>query len=118
MLKNSDLKKHDILQFEDLDENYEAEYQKIIKFLSKQHGPEYGDYFRRKINSKELFDKTKMVFLGKTGTTEKAKTEFAAVQVTLPDGNQLNLNIQTRYLRLEDRKPKHFFTKMFMISKN
>lgn len=117
MLKNSDLKKHDVLQFGVLDENYEAEYQKIIKFLGKQHGPEYGDYFLKKINSKELFNKTKMVFLGKTGTTEKTKTEFAAVEITFPGGTKLYLNIQTRYLRLKDRKSNHFFTKMFLNNK-
>ena len=55
MLKNCDLQKNDVLLFVEFGENYNTEYEKIVKFLDRQHGKEYGDFFRKKIYSSELF---------------------------------------------------------------
>lgn len=114
MLKNCDLQKNDVLLFVEFGENYNTEYEKIVKFLDRQHGKEYGDFFRKTIYSSELFYKIEIVFLGKSGWTEKTKTEFALVGMKFPNGVEMNLNVQTRYLKIKERKSKHFFTKIFM----
>lgn len=52
--------------------------------------------------------------VNKIDYTEKTKTEFADLLIT--SGNQVGLRIpiQTRYLKLKLRKPKHRRTKIFL----
>lgn len=101
-MKNYDIRKGDVVRFRpDLTEE---EKQKIARFasrISKQSNMK--NYALKTINSKSKFK------IHRANYTEKKPTEYAVIVTEGP----ILMPVQSRFLVVEERKPKHPLTSMF-----